>query len=52
MGGFRQAWRLRRPRNLRTMESGGLRLNGTHRDSQCQRRDEDRGKAFADDILS
>jgi len=34
------------------MECGTVRLNGTHRDSQCQRREEDRGRASAGDILS
>jgi hypothetical protein len=34
------------------MESGTVRRNGTHRDSQCQRREEDRGRASAEDILS
>jgi hypothetical protein len=34
------------------MEIGAVRLNGTHRDSQCQRREADRGRASAEDILS
>ena len=34
------------------MESGAFRLNGTHLERKCQRRDKDRGKVFADDILS
>jgi hypothetical protein len=52
LGGFRQAWKRRLPRNLRVRKSGAFRLNGTHRERKCQRRDKDRGKAFADDILT
>jgi hypothetical protein len=52
LDGFRQSWRLRRPRNLRTMDNGRLSLGIGCRDSQCQRRDEDRGRALADKSLS
>jgi hypothetical protein len=51
-GGFRQAWKRRRPRNFRT-RAGGRRSRGMgRRESQCQRRDTDRGRAVADDILT
>jgi hypothetical protein len=51
-GGFRQAWKRRRPRNRRPNAIGRLSLGIGRRESQCQRRDKDRGKAFADDILT
>jgi hypothetical protein len=34
------------------MNSGAARLNGTHRERKCHRREEDRGKVLADDILT
>jgi hypothetical protein len=50
-GGVRQAWKRRRPRNLRPNGAGRRNRGIGRRDSQCQRRDKDRGRALAD-ILS
>jgi len=52
LGGFRQAWKRRLPRNLRSLATGRLKRGIGIRESQCQRRDKDRGKVFADDILT
>ena len=49
-GGFRQAWKRRLPRNRRAITRGRLNRGIGIRESQCQRRDKDRGKVFADDI--
>jgi hypothetical protein len=40
------------PRNLRSLAKGRLSRGIGIRESQCQRRDEDRGNGFADDILT
>jgi hypothetical protein len=38
------------PRNLRAKAKGRLKRGIGIRESQCQRRDKDRGKVFADDM--
>jgi hypothetical protein len=51
-GGFRQAWKRRLPRNLRSLAKGRRSRGIGMRESQCQRREEDRGKVLAGDILT